>query len=739
VIEMNPRVSRSSALASKATGYPIAKIATRLALGYTLDELKNDITKHTSACFEPAIDYVVVKVPRFSFAQFPHAPKTLGTQMKSVGEVMAIGGCFEEAFMKALSSMEEKEPDGFLDLFGAMKKPTPERVFAVMAGLRGKMSVSEIASLTAIDPWFLGKLERVVLAERQIGDGDETTALRRAKRLGVSDARIAALRETTEEEERSRRLRLGVSSVYKRVDTCAGEFEAFTPYFYSTYAEENESAPSSNKKIMILGSGPNRIGQGVEFDYCCVHASLALREAGFETLMVNCNPETVSTDPDVSSRLYFEPLTLEHVLAIVAHEKPDGVIVQLGGQTPLKLAQALAAAGVKVIGTSPDDIDRAEDREAFSAIVSACGLAQPKNGMARSPEEAKTIANDIGYPVLVRPSYVLGGRAMRIVRDDAELALYMRDAVRASNERPVLVDRFLDDAVEVDVDLVRDASGEMVIGGVLEHVELAGVHSGDAACILPPHALSAPVIAKLEAQAKKLAEALNVVGLMNVQLAVKGDEIFVLEANPRASRTVPFVAKATGVPLARIAALCMAGKTLGELRAQGWVPKARAHGYYAVKEAVFPFQRFAGADVWLGPEMKSTGEVMGIARTANLAFAKSQIAAGTHLPQAGRVILDVGQDERAFADEIEGQLRALGFEVVRDSQGDVKNDIIDGRVQMLVHTVKGDDSALRREALMRNIPYFTTVEAAVMATRGIAALRHAHVVTALQDLQEVLS
>jgi carbamoyl-phosphate synthase large subunit len=554
VIEMNPRVSRSSALASKATGYPIAKVATRLALGYTLDELKNDITRHTPASFEPSLDYVVVKIPRFAFEQFPNSSRELGTQMRSVGEVMALGGTFEEAFHKALASMEQAAPK-LGDLRAALATATPERAWAVLAALRDEWSISDIATVSRIDPWFIAKLAQ-------------------PKRSG--------------------------KRVYKRVDTCAAEFEAFTPYFYSTIGEEDECEPSQRDKIMILGSGPNRIGQGVEFDYCCVHASMALREAGFETIMVNCNPETVSTDPDVSDRLYVEPLTLEHVVAIAEKEKPLGVLVQLGGQTPLKLAQKLKEAGVPILGTQPEDIDRAEDREAFARIVTKLGLRQPAHGLARSIGEAVNIAAELGYPVLMRPSYVLGGRAMRTVRDEAGLRQYMTEAVSVSHDRPVLIDRFLDDATEVDVDLVRDHSGAVRIGGVLEHVEQAGVHSGDAACILPPHTLSANVVTRLKAQAAALAEELSVIGLMNVQFAVKGDEIFIIEANPRASRTVPFVAKATGVALAKIAALCMAGRTLAEIA----VPEAKVATHYAVKEAVFPFQRFAGADVILGPEMK---------------------------------------------------------------------------------------------------------------------------------------
>ncbi|MFP6655593.1 MAG: carbamoyl-phosphate synthase large subunit, partial [Myxococcota bacterium] len=621
VIEMNPRVSRSSALASKATGFPIAKIAAKLAIGYTLDEIPNDITLETPASFEPTIDYVVTKIPRFTFEKFPSADSTLTTQMKSVGEVMAIGRTFKESFQKAIRSLETghagfEPPDlpegeaGEEALWAQIDTPRPERPWAIVEAFRRGATVAEIFDRTKIDPWFLEHLEQIAAAEaRLIAATTEQRAdwLRPAKQMGFSDERIAALWQTNEAEVRRQRWAQGIRPVFKRVDTCGAEFEAHTPYLYSTYEDEDEARPTDRRKIMILGGGPNRIGQGIEFDYCCVHAVMALREAGFETIMVNCNPETVSTDYDTSDRLYFDPVTFEDVLEIVEKEKPEGVIVQFGGQTPLKLAMALEAAGAPIIGTPPDAIDRAEDRARFDAVLEKLGLKRPAGDVARSAEEAEKIADRIGYPVLVRPSYVLGGRAMQIVQEVEGLRQYMRFAVEASPERPVLIDRFLSDAIEVDVDAICDGQ-RVVIGGIMEHIEEAGVHSGDSACSLPPYSLAEERIAEIMTATRELALELGVLGLMNVQFAVKEDQVYVIEVNPRASRTVPFVSKAIGVPLAKLAALVMAGQTLESLGfTKEIVPK-----HYSVKEAVFPFMKFSGVDVLLGPEMKSTGEVMGI-------------------------------------------------------------------------------------------------------------------------------
>ncbi len=656
VIEMNPRVSRSSALASKATGYPIAKIAAKLAIGYTLDELKNDITRDTVASFEPTIDYVVVKIPRFNFEKFPHADRTLTTSMRSVGEVMAIGRTFKEAYLKALRSLEvgrlplegpELPPEGAerrMALIEGLRVPRPERPWFVAEALRSGMSVDEVHQLSAIDPWFLRQLHELVA---------QSQTLERAGLKGVTDAQqLEAAKQHGLLRSRTSRAAEGVGDarsasaamarasrpVYKRVDTCAAEFEAHTPYLYSTAEEEDESYPTDRKKVLILGSGPIRIGQGIEFDYCCVHASFALREAGLETVMVNCNPETVSTDYDTSDRLYFEPLTIEDVMEIAAREKPLGAIVQFGGQTPLKLSVALEKLGLPILGTSPDAIDRAEDRERFAALIDKLKLKQPENGTARSHAEAFAIAERIGYPVMVRPSYVLGGRAMEAVYDAGSLERYMREAVSASPEHPVLIDRFLRDATEVDVDLVADRTGRVMIGGVMEHIQEAGVHSGDAAATLPPHSLSPDLIERMKDQATVMARELKVVGLMNVQFAIQGKSVYVLEVNPRASRTVPFVSKATGVPLAKIAALCMVGKTLDEL---GYREMPQFE-HKAVKESVFPFARFQGVDVILGPEMKSTGEVMGLAADFPSAFAKAELAAGVKLPK-GRARVRLGE------------------------------------------------------------------------------------------------
>src|SRR5512139_470974 len=648
VIEMNPRVSRSSALASKATGFPIAKIAAKLAVGYTLDELKNDITRYTPASFEPTIDYVVTKVPRFAFEKFKGANDVLTTQMKSVGEVMAMGRTFQESLQKAIRGLEidraglesplgRKPGDAYaqadVDQIRAQALvPRAHRLFWVAEGFRAGLSVDDLYKLTWIDPWFLREIEEIVRTEETLAKGvpSDAAGLRAAKRMGFSDKRLAQLAGTTERAVRDSRHALGVRPVFKRVATCAGEFEAYTPYLYSTYEEECEAAPTDRPKVMILGGGPNRIGQGIEFDYCCVHASFALSKAGFETIMVNCNPETVSTDYDTSDRLYFEPLTLENVLESVHVEKPEGLIVQYGGQTPLKLAVPLHELGVPIYGTSPDAIDRAEDRERFSELIVKLGLRQPENGVARSAEEAFAVARRIGYPVMVRPSYVLGGRAMEVVYDDKDLETYLRDAVQASNERPVLVDRFLRDAAEVDVDVVSDGK-TVVVGGVMEHIEEAGIHSGDSACALPPYSLSEATVAEIERQSIALARELGVVGLMNVQFAIQGRTVYVLEVNPRASRTVPFVGKATGLPLAKAGALCMVGRSL---EAAGALGTARPE-HISVKEAVFPFARFPGVDTMLGPEMRSTGEVMGIDPDFFRAFFKAQAAAGNTLPTSG--------------------------------------------------------------------------------------------------------
>ncbi len=649
VIEMNPRVSRSSALASKATGFPIAKIAAKLAVGYTLDEIKNDITRYTPASFEPTIDYVVTKVPRFAFEKFKGANDVLTTQMKSVGEVMAMGRTFQESLQKAIRGLEidrcgfesplgKRPGDAYapseLDRIRAESRvPRAHRLFWVAEAFRAGLSVADLFELTAIDPWFLRAIEEIVRAEAELAKGmpKGAEALRAVKRMGFSDKRIAQLAGTTEGNVRDTRHAAGVRPVFKRVDTCAAEFEAYTPYLYSTYEEECEAAPTDRPKVMILGGGPNRIGQGIEFDYCCVHASFALSKAGYETIMVNCNPETVSTDYDTSDRLYFEPLTLEDVLEIVHKEKPKGLIVQYGGQTPLKLAVPLHELGVPIFGTTPDAIDRAEDRERFSALIDKLGLRQPMNGVARSAEEAFAVARRIGYPAMVRPSYVLGGRAMEVVYDDADLETYLREAVQASNERPVLIDRFLRDAAEVDVDVCSDGK-DVVVGGVMEHIEEAGIHSGDSACALPPFSLAPEVVREIERQSIALARELEVVGLMNVQFAIQGKDVYVLEVNPRASRTVPFVGKATGLALAQAGALCMVGKTLAEAGALG-TPRPK---HVSVKEAVFPFARFPGVDTMLGPEMRSTGEVMGIDQDFPRAFFKAQVCRRQRPPPGGR-------------------------------------------------------------------------------------------------------
>ena len=766
VIEMNPRVSRSSALASKATGFPIAKIAAKLAVGYTLDEIKNDITRYTPASFEPTIDYVVTKVPRFAFEKFKGANDVLTTQMKSVGEVMAMGRTFQESLQKAIRGLEidrcglesplgKRPGDAYapseLDRIRAESRvPRAHRLFWVAEAFRAGLSVADLFELTAIDPWFLRAIEEIVRAEAELAKGmpKGAEALRAVKRMGFSDKRIAQLAGTTEGNVRDTRHAAGVRPVFKRVDTCAAEFEAYTPYLYSTYEEECEAAPTDRPKVMILGGGPNRIGQGIEFDYCCVHASFALSKAGYETIMVNCNPETVSTDYDTSDRLYFEPLTLEDVLEIVHKEKPKGLIVQYGGQTPLKLAVPLHELGVPIFGTTPDAIDRAEDRERFSALIDKLGLRQPMNGVARSAEEAFAVARRIGYPAMVRPSYVLGGRAMEVVYDDADLETYLREAVQASNERPVLIDRFLRDAAEVDVDVCSDGK-DVVVGGVMEHIEEAGIHSGDSACALPPFSLAPEVVREIERQSIALARELEVVGLMNVQFAIQGKDVYVLEVNPRASRTVPFVGKATGLALAQAGALCMVGKTLAEAGALG-TPRPK---HVSVKEAVFPFARFPGVDTMLGPEMRSTGEVMGIDQDFPRAFFKAQAAAGNALPQAGagkRAFVSVRDADKEPTAQIARALVKLGFEVlatagtsrffeargipttpvkkVQEGRPSIVDRIKDGDVHFVVNTTAGkreiaDSYSIRRETLMKGLPYCTTLTAARAAVAAMEAAR----------------
>ncbi|MGF1627317.1 MAG: carbamoyl-phosphate synthase large subunit [Alphaproteobacteria bacterium] len=788
VIEMNPRVSRSSALASKATGFPIAKIAAKLAVGYTLDELKNDITRITPASFEPTIDYVVVKVPRFTFEKFPDADTTLTTSMKSVGEAMAVGRSFQEALQKALRSLEtgltgldEIDIEGWPErdaVRAALGRPVPDRLRIVAQAFRIGLSIDEVHQATRIDPWFLEQLRGLVRLEDEVRDHGlpmDAQALQRLKRAGFSDARLATLSGVDAGEVASRRRALGVRPVFKRIDTCAAEFPSDTPYMYSTYegdglaTAECEADPTGARKVVILGGGPNRIGQGIEFDYCCVHAVYALHAAGFETIMINCNPETVSTDYDTADRLYFEPLTGEDVLEILAREAQQGeilgVIVQFGGQTPLNLARTLEAAGIPILGTTPDAIDLAEDRERFQALIQRLGLRQPANGTATTIEGAVRIAESIGYPVVIRPSYVLGGRAMEIVYDETGLRRYMVAAVKASGDDPVLIDSYLREAIEVDCDALADGTGAVYIAGIMQHVEEAGIHSGDSACSLPPHSLTDAIVDEIGEQAKAMARALDVVGLMNVQFAVQGETVFVLEVNPRASRTVPFVAKATGVPIAKIAARLMAGERLADF---GLADALRANGlgitskHIAVKESVFPFNRFPGVDTILGPEMKSTGEVMGMAPAFGKAFAKAQIAAGHFLPRSGAVFFSVKDRDKPAMIDLAWMLSAAGFRIkasrgtgayleraglevevvnkVFEGQPHIIDAMINGDVQVIFVTTESagqaftDSRRVRRAALAHDLPYYTTVAGIRAAAQAITALSQGALeVAPLQD------
>ncbi len=772
VIEMNPRVSRSSALASKATGFPIAKVAAKLAVGYTLDELRNDITAGaTPVSFEPSIDYVVTKIPRFAFEKFPAADPHLTTQMKSVGEVMAIGRTFQESFQKALRGLEtgidglSPRSSDLEEISEEISEPGPERILFVADAFRQGMSLTTVHEETAIDPWFLAQIEDLVNSERQLQgralDSLQPAELLSYKRKGFSDRRLAALLGTHQHAVRERRHAWNIRPVYKRVDTCAAEFATETAYLYSTYEQECEAEPTGRRKIMVLGGGPNRIGQGIEFDYCCVHAAMAMREDGFETIMVNCNPETVSTDYDTSDRLYFEPVTLEDVLEIVAKEKPEGVIVQFGGQTPLKLALDLQRCGVPVIGTSPDSIDVAEDRERFQQLLHRLSLKQPPNRTARTEEQALSLANEIGYPLVVRPSYVLGGRAMEIVHSDRDLERYMREAVRVSEKSPVLLDRFLNDAIEVDVDCVSDGH-EVMIGGIMEHVEAAGIHSGDSACSLPPYTLSPALQEEMRRQTRLMAQALGVVGLMNVQFAIQGEgdraQVYVLEVNPRASRTVPFVSKATGQPLAKIAARCMAGRSLAsqpEVRGEVIPP------YFSVKEAVFPFNKFPGVDPILGPEMRSTGEVMGVGQTFGEAMLKSQLGAGSRLPGQGNAVLTVKDADKTRAVAVARELHQLGFGLVatkgtaaaiqaagipvrlankvKEGRPHIADMVKAGEIQLVFTTVDetrtaiADSRHIRTAALAQRVTYYTTMAGCEAATE---ALKHQGAVS-VRSLQEL--
>jgi carbamoyl-phosphate synthase large subunit len=765
VIEMNPRVSRSSALASKATGFPIAKIAALLAIGYRLDEIQNDITRVTPACFEPVLDYVVVKIPRWAFEKFPDASPSLGTQMKSVGEVMAIGRTFKEALHKGLRGLETGI-SGFarrdLDDDRIKEKlltPDPDRIFYVKRALDLGWPHDEIHRMTGIDPWFLDQLQQIVDLEKRLGPGvlDDPALLRESKRMGFSDARLGELAKTSEGEVRRRRQAAGIVPVYKRVDTCSAEFVSHTPYLYSTYERESEADPTDRKKVVILGSGPNRIGQGIEFDYCCCHASFAFKEEGYETIMINCNPETVSTDYDTSDRLYFEPLAFEDVMNVLEIEKPEGVVIQFGGQTPLRLALPLSRAGVKILGTSPDAVDLAEDRKRFSALLDELGIRQPESGTATSLEEAKAVAARIGYPVLVRPSYVLGGRAMAIVYDVSRLEGFVREAVKASPEHPILVDRFLEDAYEVDVDALGDGE-RVVIGGILQHIEQAGIHSGDSAMVLPTYKITPPHLETIRRYTRELGLALGVRGLMNVQYAIKDDVVYVLEVNPRASRTTPFVSKATGVPLAKVAAKIMAGKSL----AQQGVTRDLEVSRIFVKESVFPFLKFPGADILLGPEMKSTGEVMGISEDFGVAFAKSQLAAGYRIPSSGTVFVSVNDFDKPGVLPHAQALREMGFRIlatrgtqeylsargvdcefvykVNEGRPNIVDFIKDGEIAIVFNTPLGresfyDDGAIRKSATLHGVLVVTTLTATAATVQAIRALRERSL--DLLSLQEI--
>ncbi len=775
VIEMNPRVSRSSALASKATGFPIAKIAARLAVGMTLDEIPNDITRKTPSCFEPSIDYVVVKIPKWQFEKFAGADSTLGTQMKSVGEVMAIGRTFKEALQKGIRSLEPSSPwrapaDTPVSLLREkIATPRPDRIHWLFVALERGISAKELVELTKIDPWFVQQMQEIVAVNRRLASVTIETVpedlLREAKRMGTGDEQLAQLWKTTAAAVRNRRSKAHIAPVFKRVDTCAAEFESFTPYMYSTYEEEDEAEPTDKPKIVILGSGPNRIGQGIEFDYCCCHASFALREDGYETVMINCNPETVSTDYDTSDRLYFEPLTLEDVLSVVEREKPQGVIVQFGGQTPLNLALELKRNGVPIIGTAPESIDLAEDRRRFGRLLDELKIPQPKNGTALVPEEAARVAADIGFPVLVRPSYVLGGRAMVIAYDLNTVQEYVAQAALMGPARPVLIDQFLEEATEVDVDALADGE-DVVIGGVMEHIEEAGVHSGDSSCVLPPVTLSPSVLARIRDYTKRLAKALQVVGLMNVQYAIQRDTVYVLEVNPRASRTVPYVSKATGVPLAKMAARLMVGRKLRDMNLPvvetDGVAEIAVRDYYSVKSPVFPFNKFRGVDTILGPEMRSTGEVMGVAKSFGEAFAKAQLAAGQRLPRKGSIFLSVSDHDKRHVAPLAKELHALGFRLiatrgtaaaleaagvpaeavykVNEGRPNIVDLVKTGKVDMIINTPLGresfyDEKSIRRAAIRYNIPCITTLSAANAAARGIRALiEHSFEVLPLQSL-----
>jgi carbamoyl-phosphate synthase large subunit len=777
VIEMNPRVSRSSALASKATGFPIAKIAARLAVGMTLDEIPNDITRKTPACFEPSIDYVVVKIPKWQFEKFAGADTALGTQMKSVGEVMAIGRTFREALEKGIRSLEphspwrapaETPPSLLREKIATAR---PDRIHWLLVAIDRGLGLDEIATITKIDPWFLRQLDEIVSLKKRLARVTVQTVspelLREAKRNGVSDEQLSQIWKTTPAVVRHQRAKSNLTPVFKRVDTCAAEFESFTPYLYSTYEDEDEAATTDRRKIAILGSGPNRIGQGIEFDYCCCHAAFALREDGYETIMVNCNPETVSTDYDTSDRLYFEPLTLEDVLAVVEREKPQGVIVQFGGQTPLNLALDLKRNGVPIIGTAPESIDLAEDRRRFGRLLDELQIPQPHNGTALVPEEAVRVAKEIGFPVLVRPSYVLGGRAMVIAYDLQTVQDYMAQAALMGPARPVLIDQFLEEATEVDVDALADGD-TVVIGGIMEHIEEAGVHSGDSSCVLPSVTLSPSVLARIRDYTRRLAKALNVVGLMNVQYAIQRDTVYVLEVNPRASRTVPYVSKATGVPLAKVAARLMTGRKLASMNLpvvdyQG-VAELAVRDYYAVKSPVFPFNKFRGVDIVLGPEMRSTGEVMGVASTFGEAFAKAQIAAGQRLPRKGTIFLSMNDREKRLVLPLARDLAALGFKLVatrgtaaalnaggveaetvfkvNEGRPNIVDLIKTGKVDLIINTPLGresfyDEKSIRGAAVRYQVPCITTFSAAQAAARGIRALiDHSFDVHALQDLHQ---